>query len=386
MNLLDLVLLLIAAAAAVAGWTMGLIHRAVSWIGLGVGLVLVGLVMPPLLDRLDHLDEQWLLLIAIFLVVGLAMGGQALGVLLGDRLRVRLDPRFDRVDAVGGAAMGLVGIALVVWFLAPAVRAVPGWAADQVEESAVVESLEAVMPEPPDSFRTLRRIVGADQLSPVFAAPAPVVEVGEPPAALSIDLGTVDQVASSIVRLRAVACSQRQDGTGFVIGPGLVLTNAHVVAGSLNIKGSLAAGEEIEATVVGFDPARDLALLQFDTAGAPTLELFDGVVGDEGATVGHPHGGELRASPVAIAERVRATGRDLYDERDTERQVYFLAAHLAPGDSGAPVIDVAGRVVGVVFAIAPDDEGVAFALTAQEVRDFLTEIDATQPVSTDDCV
>ena len=386
MNLLDLVLVLFIAAAAVAGWSMGLVNRALSWLGLGVGLVLVAAVTPPLLDALDHLDEQWLLVIAILVVLALAMGGQAVGMLVGERLRVRLHPRYRDIDAAGGAVMGLVGMVMVIWLLAPAVETVPGWTADQVDDSGVVSVIESVTPTPPDTFRTLRRLVGADQLPPVFRGPAPNVEVGPPPAELALDRSVVSDVSVSIVRIRAVACGQRQDGTGFVVGPGLAITNAHVVAGSSNISVTLAGGTAQDAEVLGFDPARDLALLQLDTQSRRALELLDGEEGDLGAVLGHPQGGDLRPAPAEIAERVRATGRDLYDERDTTRQVYFLAAELAPGDSGAPVIDPSGNAIGVVFAIAPDDPGVAFALTALEVRDFLAEVDVSVAASTQDCV
>jgi hypothetical protein len=163
MTLLDVVLLLVAAAAGVAGWAMGFLSRFMSWLGLVGGLVAASSVLPGLLTWLDHLDEQWLLVVAILVVVAFAMLGQALGMVAGNHLRVRLDPRWDRLDAAGGALMGVAGIVLVVWLLAPAVRTVPGWSADQVADSVVVAAIEGATPEPPDTFRTLRRIVGAEQ-------------------------------------------------------------------------------------------------------------------------------------------------------------------------------------------------------------------------------
>ena len=136
MTLLDVVLLLVAAAAGVAGWAMGFLSRFMSWLGLVGGLVAASSVLPGLLTWLDHLDEQWLLVVAILVVVAFAMLGQALGMVAGNHLRVRLDPRWDRLDAAGGALMGVAGIVLVVWLLAPAVRTVPGWSADQVADYA----------------------------------------------------------------------------------------------------------------------------------------------------------------------------------------------------------------------------------------------------------
>jgi len=386
MTILDVVLVLVGAAAGVAGWTMGLVSRLFSWLGLAVGLILVSLALPGLLDRLDDIDEKWLLLIAILLVVAGAMAGQAVGMVAGRRLRLRIHPRWHDVDAIGGSVMGVLGVVVVVWLLAPAVRTVPGWSADQVDDSAVVAVIDAVSPPPPDTFRTLRRIVGADQFPQVFSDATPGVEVGEPPEAVPVGAEVLRGVVGGVVRIRAVACSQRQDGTGFFVAPGQVVTNAHVVAGSLNIEVTVASGEEVGARVLGFDSDRDLALLGVDAREDGLLGLADAEGGDRGAVVGHPRGGELRVAPVEIAERVRAKGRDLYDEHETDRQVFFLAASLEPGDSGAPLVDLAGDVVGVIFAIAPDDPDVAFALTSLEVRDFLADVDPASEVSSDDCL
>ena len=386
MSLLDLVLVLVASAAGAAGWTMGLLNRLFSWLGLLVGLILVSLGLPILLDQLSHLDEQWLLLIVILLVVAAAMAGQALGMLAGDHLRVRLDPRFNRADAAGGALMGVTGVLLVVWLVTPAVQTVPGWSADQVAGSAVVRLIENATPEPPDTFRTLRRLVGSEQFPEVFSANAPGIEVASPPTTVPIPGVVVAEVSASVVRIRAVACSQRQDGTGFFIDDGLVLTNAHVVAGSVNIKVFTEDGSQYEATTMAYDPDRDLAVLRIDAESFASLGLADAENGDLGAVLGHPLGGDLRVAPAAIAERVRARGRDLYDDHDTSRQVFFLAASLEPGDSGGPLIDLLGDVVGVIFAIAPDDHDVAFALTSLEIREFLESQDLTAATYTGSCL
>ena len=104
-----------------------------------------------------------------------------------------------------------------------------------------------------------------------------------------------------------------------------------------------------------------------------------------GGVYGFPGGGSLRIAPYEIARRVRATGTDIYDRERTEREVFFLSAALAPGDSGSALVDPNGDVAGVAFAIAPDRGGVAYALTDTELRAFMTR-DLSAPVNTGACI
>src|SRR3546814_3814837 len=121
-------------------------------------------------------------------------------------------------------------------------------------------------------------------------------------------------------------------------------------------------GSEVSASIVAFDPRRDLAVLRAPGLERPALPLGDTEEGGRGAVFGHPGGGPLRAAPFEVGQEVTATGSDIYDSARTEREVLVLAAGLQPGDSGGALIDAEGRVVGVAFAIAPDRPGVAYAL------------------------
>jgi S1-C subfamily serine protease len=181
----------------------------------------------------------------------------------------------------------------------------------------------------------------------------------------------VDAVVPSTVKVHGVACRRIQEGSGFVAGPGLVVTNAHVVAGEGETVVQRSDGTEVRATVVAFDPRRDLAVLSAPDLDRPALPRADVEEGALGAVFGHPGGGPLRAAPFSVGRTVNATGTDIYDRERTERKVLILAAGLAPGDSGAALIDPQGRVVGVAFAIAPDKPGVAYALDIEELEPVL---------------
>ncbi|GIU87758.1 MAG: hypothetical protein KatS3mg009_2273 [Acidimicrobiia bacterium] len=149
------------------------------------------------------------------------------------------------------------------------------------------------------------------------------------------------------------------------------MTNAHVVAGSSSTIVEDADGREHETRVVAFDPVRDLAMLAVPTLDAPGLELRRGREGDVGAVYGHPGGGALRAAPARVGEEMNAVGSDIYRTSESTRAILVLAASLEPGDSGAPLVDVEGRVIGVAFAIDPAREGTSYALAYEEVLGVL---------------
>ena len=160
---------------------------------------------------------------------------------------------------------------------------------------------------------------------------------------------------------------QIQEGSGFLAEPGVVVTNAHVVAGAGSVTVQTPGGGRSAADVLYFDPDRDLAVLAAPGLREPPLPIGESDVGDVGAVLGYPGGGPLRVAPFEVREEVEAVGRDLYDRRQTRRQVLVLAAGLAPGDSGGALVDAEGAVVGVAFAIAPDRPGTSYALNTEEL-------------------
>lgn len=366
MNAFDVLLVLLAVSAAIGGYRLGLLTRALSWAGMVLGIIVAARVLPVVLDRLGA-EPTGRLLVAACVLLGGAFAGQALGLLVGARARVAL-PRSGRpLDRIGGIAAGLVGLLVALWLVLPTMADVPGSASRLARGSTIARAIEEVAPDPPDTLLTLRRLVGDNQFPQVFEALRPAPDVGPPPSASGMDPVVVTTAAASIVQVEGRACSRVQDGSGFVVAPRVIVTNAHVVAGEDTTEVILADGSRAEADVVLFDPDRDIALLTVADLAIPPLPIADIEAGGTGAVFGHPGGGPLEISPFAVEEEVEAMGRDLYDRRDTRRQVLILASDLAPGDSGAALVDLVGNVVGVAFAIAPDQAGTAYALTAQEL-------------------
>lgn len=372
--MVDLVLIGLLIMAAVGGYRLGFVARAASWAGMALGVFVAARLMPRVVESVGEGASQGeVLLVAAGLLLGGAAVGQALGVLVGSRLGVAITSKgAKRVDAVGGAAAGVVGLLAIVWLLLPALADVSGWQAREVRRSRIVSGLAAGLPPAPDATQTLRRLLG-DGFPQVFEGLGRSPDVGPVPEGTGIDRDRAEAVAASVVKVVGEACGRVQEGTGWVVEPGVVVTNAHVVAGEPETRLQTQGGDTVAATLVAFDPERDLAVLSAPDLSAPPLPVAASEVGQRGAVFGHPGGGPLELSPFEIRQRQVALGSDIYGNGGVSRDVLILASALAPGDSGSPLVDGQGRVVGVAFAIAPDRPDVAYAVTTD---DLLTVLDA----------
>lgn len=389
MNLLDLLVLTSAAAAAFGGYRLGFVARAASWVGLALGLTVAMGFLPSAVRTFEGPDPSTKLFIAAGVLLLGGFVGQGLGLLAGSSLR-RFVPHgpLRAVDSSVGAVVGVVGILVSVWLLLPAIADIPGSYSRQARNSAIAQFLDRRFPEPPDTVQALRRVVGDTNFPQVFEALRPAPKTGPPPATTGIPGPVIARVSASTVKVEGIACDRMQEGSGFTVAADIVVTNAHVVAGHRAGSTQVARpdGRRFDASIVVFDPARDLAVLRARGLAQAPLPVGDAEVGERGAVFGHPGGQEpLRIAPAAIREQVNAVGRDLYGTRSTRREVFVLAAELAQGDSGGALVDAGGEVVGVAFAIAPDRPGTAYALTADELRAVLA-LPRRQAVSSGPCL
>ncbi len=371
MNQLDLIILLMVGAAALGGWRLGFLARVFSWVGLGMGVFLASRLLPTALNALSSNDPAYRAAVAVLVLLGGAFAGQALGLMAGLRIHrvLPLGP-IRMVDRSVGAALGAGGVLLSVWlFVLPWLVDLPGWPAQQARTSAVARFADKYAPSPPDRFQALRRLIGDQNFPQVFDKLGPAPETGPPPAETGFPPGVQERVAASTVKIEGEACRRIQEGSGFAVATDLVATNAHVVAGVSKPSVIRPNGKRLAATLVFFDSDRDLALLSVKGLDEVPLEIATGKVAERGAVFGHPGGQDpLRVAPARVSQEVTARGRDLYDSHRTDRDVFVLAATLRPGDSGAAFTNLAGKVIGVAFAIAPDEPDTAYALTSKELQ------------------
>lgn len=384
MSLLDAAIVVVAAVAAVGGYRLGLVVGGTSWVFLLQGLVAASLVSPLVIG--GPLAARLVLGGALFVAAG--WGAQFVGKQAGRRYRAAL-LREDQwpADRVAGAVGAPILVLAVAWLLVlPAMAGVPGWPSSLARHSAVGRALASALPNPPDTSDALRRLTRPVAQPEVLTALGPAGDSSPPPKKVALSPDLVQRVSASTVKIEGEDCFFARQGSGFAVDGDLVITNAHVVAGQQTPEVVRPDGERLRATVVVFDPERDLALLRVRGLGQEPLPLGTAKEGSTGAVFGHPDGqDELKVSPADIRQQLVATIRDPELARPARRNVFVLAADLAPGDSGGALVTTSGQVAGVAFAVSNSRAGVAFAITTDEIRPVLEE-DRNGVVDTGDCL
>jgi S1-C subfamily serine protease len=393
-NALDIGILVVAGFAMLGGWRLGFFGRVFSWFGLGAGIYLAVRFMPNIVSFIGLSGSVTRMVLAVGILVGGALIGQAIGLMVGSRLHSVLPPfaGLRTLDRAVGALVGALGVFAALWLLAPSLAAVQGTVSQLATGSVITRWLSnetrAYGLTPPNTLQALRRLVSEDGFPQVFDQIVPGQDVGPPPGSVPLAPAVVTSVSASTVKVEGEACGRIQEGSGWAVGQNLVVTNAHVVAGEPGGSTSvlLPDGTVKPATVVLYNPDVDIALLSVPGLGEQPLQVGQGNVGQKGAVFGHPNGQDvLDVQPATIAQQVTAVGQDLYDTRSTERKVYVLAAQLTYGDSGAPLVGATGQVLGIAFAIAPDRPTTAYALSTSELEPILLQPHSTA-VSTEGCV
>ena len=397
LTVLDYVLILLFASYAVTGYRQGLVVSVLSLAGFLAGGALAMWLLPLAVNQWAALDASPLLR-SVVLIAGvfiLASVGQAAFVAVGGRLRraVRIRPA-RAVDSGLGAVVVVLSAAVLVWFIAGALRGgAPAPIAKAIGESRVLATIDRfVPPQTSRLFAGFREVLDREGFPRVFDGlqSERITPVAPPDPSVAQTAG-VREASGSIIKITGVAesCNRGQEGSGWVVAPERVVTNAHVVAGmtraTLRIHGT---GRSYTGRVVLFDARRDLAVLA--VPGLPARPLQQGPDlsrGQGGVVAGFPLDGPYRLDAARVREVVQARGSDIYGRPGTSREVYSLYAQVRPGNSGGPLLSTDGRVVGVVFAKSLDDDRTGYALTMDEARPVLdAAASASTPVGTGPCV
>jgi S1-C subfamily serine protease len=392
MSVVDLVLIALALLFALSGFRQGLLVSSTSILGFLGGAVLGAQLSGPVADRIDG-SSVTRVFAALVVVLAGALLGQILAGAAGRALRSRVtwEPA-KMVDSVAGAVVSSAAVLLVAWMVASPLASSPfPQVSSQVRQSALVQAVDTAVPDGVRNvYNNLRDAIDRRGLPDVLdpLTPTQVREVPAPDGTLQ-ESPVVEAVQGSVVKISGIApsCSRQIDGSGFVYAQERVMTNAHVLAG-VTEPTVLAEGEEYDATAVYVDARTDVAVLA--VPGLPTVPLAftadPAEFGDDAIIMGYPGGGPLYVGAARVRDRGDISGPDFRNTQTVVRDVYALYGTVRAGNSGGPLFDTDGSVLGVVFASAIDDPDTGYALTAQQVADAARQGDlADDEVSTGAC-
>ncbi|MGC5222806.1 MarP family serine protease [Micromonospora sp. DT81.3] len=380
MAAVDIVVLAILVIAVIIGVMRGLLASVGSLVGLAVGGLAAYWAVPLVNAAIP--DAAWRGAAVLAVAVGLLLIGSAVGSAIGMALRRGVDKtKLRGLERLLGGAVSLTVAALAVSLAGQSLAATGmPFVASSVSSSRILTAIQDLTPRP--LAATMAQLRGAAEegiprlgqlLAPQLAPSIPDVALDEP---------ALTAAAQSVARVSGVAfaCGITASGSGFVVAPDRVMTNAHVVAGVDRPVVELPGREAREGRVVYFDPVDDIAVVAVDGLDATPLDVVPTLgVGSEAVVQGYPYGGPFTTGAARVLSVGMADVPDVYDESSSAREVYALAAQVRPGNSGGPLLSTTGQVAGLVFARAEGDDDLGYAMTPTEmspVVDRLAELDA----------
>jgi S1-C subfamily serine protease len=388
MDYLDAVIIALLVIFAVSGY-----RRGISWVALSLGGLLAGLlvgaVIAPGLARAITHDRATQPLFAIGIFLASTLSGQAVGTAIGFRVRQQsLRSAFATWDSGLGALLSALGTLAGVWYLGLAFSQSPWIALDeQISGSTFERALDSIVPRPPGFLAAIENILGGTHFPNPFSGIAPFTP---PPLTIPPLVNTpgVQHAAAETSRVIAFGCGGAEAGSSWPMALHYLVTNAHVVAGSDRVEVDTPDGLSHAATVVLFDPDVDVAVLYAPGVSLPPLATTtaDPVRGTSGAVIGYPGGGVETVVPAAVSGTELARGYNIYGDTLVTRDIEVLAAHVIPGNSGGPMVDSNGAVIGLVFAASTTNADEGFALTMSQISaDLQLAHGRTAATSTQSC-
>jgi S1-C subfamily serine protease len=369
MTALDVGILAFTLALALWGYKQGLIVGMLTLMGFAAGAVLGGRLAPLILS--EGTSSPYAPLVA---AVGALIGGALAAVTLesmalGLRAKIIRNRRhLHLADGAGGAALVAcvaLGSAWVFGAVALHAPGTNGLRAD-VQRSLILRSLNELLPPSGPVLNAL------DRVDPAPSIVGPITPVAPPDQGVVLD-PDIERASASVVRVVGTACGLGVEGSGWVAAPGMVVTNAHVVAGEDDTTVTTRSGASLDATPAYYDPENDLALLRVD-ATLPAITLAaDTERGESGAVLGYPENGPYDVAPARFGETRDVVSEDSYGHGPIQRPISSLRGSIRSGNSGGPMVDTRGRVLGTVFATTTYGSPGGFAIPDEAVETALAE-------------
>ena len=375
MSTADWVVVGVVGIAGLYGISTGFLRGAFSLAGFAFGAYVGARLAPVILS--DGSPYVPVVSLACAVLLGTVMRG--LAAMLAGVLRTSIGviPGIRLLDRLGGLVLGLVAGVFLCWAIGAVLLYVPG-------ETELRRSVQrsTILSEINDVFPPERLLEELERVDPIGVFLGPPAIVAPPEKGLAKDPDVV-RASKSVVRVTGIACGLGLEGSGWVVRPGLVVTNAHVVAGIERPRVDTASGRAFASTVVAFDVTNDVAVLRAPGLGARPLAVAGAERGVPVALAGYPRNGPLTRVPARLGGTADVLSRDAYGRGPVRRTVTAIRGVVEPGSSGGPGIDAQGRVRTTVFARRPRETG-GYGIPVELVQKVVSQARA-RPVARTDC-
>ena len=394
MNFIDI---FIAAAFLIFGWIgfrRGILRTILSIIGLIVGGAAGAIATPSIQSLISSNAFGFKPTIGLTsIILGASLGMFLFGI-LGSFLRVVLlpFPFMKTIDSLIGFGLAFVAVASISSTLSSAAQVIPNKTVNNLfSQSQLISQIDQYLPERfKDAAQKIQNVITDSPLPEVFKS---LVESRITPTQLESDVAIpaiVTKSVASTVRIDGIAesCSAAMVGTGFIVSPERVITNAHVVAGVKEPVITLFNSQtQLGGKVIAIDRKKDIAIIFVPGLTGEKLTFIGPVTPNEiGFVVGYPNGGNLRTMPVSVTSEFESIGTDIDGNGETRREVIVFGGDVKPGNSGGPLLNDQGQVLGVVFAADAENKNTGYALAPSEVAKLVSETSSVmQAIETGEC-
>jgi S1-C subfamily serine protease len=380
LNVLDLFIGIFIVVSVLRGARTGFLAGVFSLVGVVVGASVGSRIAPSLLP--DGGNPIYGAGITLGSILAFSVLGEVIARSMGGSIRNRLSsPASATLDGLGGALLGFALALVLVWAVGVFALQSPTLASLQpvAQDSRILQTLKERMPS-----GLLTQAVADLQPLPKIRGPEP--EVAAPEGNIVND-PDVQAASQRTLRVTGTACGYGVEGSAWVAGRNLVVTNAHVVAGEtatwVQIGGS---GQQLPAEVVAFDERNDIAVMRVEGLGLAPLPIAAARTGEAAAVIGFPQNGPLDIEPARTGTTERVVSTDAYDNGPVERIVTSFRVYVRPGNSGGPAVDADGRVISTIFASRTDSNNSGYGVPSRIVQRHLrAAASRTTPVSTGGC-
>ncbi|MBN9494298.1 MarP family serine protease [bacterium] len=382
MNMVDVILILILIAALMHGALLGMWQALAQYAGVFWGLIIGALLAPQVIGWLDVSDSGMKALTAAGVVAATTATGSIVGYLAGLPVRDWISERLllGQLDHAFGAVFSVFAAAVCAWLIALGLSQGPNpQLASSIQQSSIIRTFNSISPGAPGFVLRLERTL-SDQLGgTIFDGLEPTLPSALPPNLTNAQSATAKDAAARTYKIAGQGCGGVITGSAFPVAPDIVLTNAHVVAGTVTTRVITPDGRELEGNVVLFDPESDLAAVQVDGLNAKPFVLKDADRGTQGIVIGYPEGGPETVVSAVVNGSIIANGRDIFGANSVSRHILVISADVKPGNSGGPLLDMDGNVIGLVYAESLSSGGQGFALSLEEIKPDLEGLEKGHP-------